>query len=102
MGEGFAGAGCGVGDGAPGSVVSVPSVPGVSGPDERVAFATSANAIDVEMKIVPRMTVVRVNALAVPRPVINPPAPPPDPSPKPPPSERCNRMTPIIATHTTI
>jgi hypothetical protein len=106
--DGFAGAGCGVGCagagnvGAPGSVVIGPSVPGVSGPDERVAFATSASAIDVVMKIVAKITVVRVSALAAPRPVINPPAPPPVPRPRPPPSERCRRMTPIIAIHTTI
>jgi hypothetical protein len=100
---GFAGAGCGVGEGAPGNVVSPPpSEPGVSGADERVAFATSASEIDVVMKIVARMTVVRVNAFAAPRPVINPPTPPPEPKPRPPPSERCKRMTPIIATQTTI
>ncbi len=104
VGEGFGVAGNGVDDGcgAPGKVVSVPSVPGVKGPVDRVAFATSASAIDVVMKIVPRITVVRVSAFAVPRPVIKPPAPPPVPSPKPPPSDRCKRMTPIIAIHTTI
>jgi hypothetical protein len=58
--------------------------------------------MDVVMKIVARMTVVRVNAFAAPRPVINPPTPPPEPKPRPPPSERCRRMMPIIATHTTI
>jgi hypothetical protein len=101
-------AGCGVGDGcaglgvagAPGSVVNGPSVPGVSGPDVRDAFATSANAIDVAMKIDASTTVVRVSTFAVPRPVIRPPTPPPVPRPKPPPSERCKRMTPIIAAQT--
>lgn len=104
VGEGFGVAGSGVDDGcgAPGSVVSVPSAPGVSGPDVRVAFATTASTIDVVMKIVAKITVVRVSAFAAPRPVIMPPAPPPEPSPKPPPSERCKRMTPIIAIHTTI
>jgi hypothetical protein len=77
-------------------------VPGVSGPDERVAFASRASEIDVAIKIVARMTVVRVNAFAAPRPVINPPTPPPEPKPRPPPSERWRRMTPIIATQTTI
>ena len=110
-GTGTAGgfAGCGVGDGcagpgvagAPGNVVNGPSVPGVNGPDERDAFATRANAIDVAMKIAPSITVVRVSTFAVPRPVISPPAPPPVPRPKPPPSERCKSMTPIIAAHTT-
>lgn len=89
-------------DGWLGSVVNVPSLPGVNGPAERVAFATIASTIDVVIKIVARITVVRVSAFAAPRPVIKPPAPPPEPNPKPPPSERCKRMTPIIAIQTTI
>lgn len=88
--------------GAPGSVVNGPFVPGVKGPAVRDAFATSASAIDVEMKMAAKITVVRVNAFAAPRPVIKPPAPPPVPRPRPPPSDRCNRMTPIIEMHTTI
>ena len=103
-GTGVAGgpAGAGSGVGAPGSVVIGPFVPGVNGPAVRVAFATSAKAIDVVMKIAAKITVVRVKAFAAPRPVINPLAPPPVPNPRPPPSDRCSKMTPIIATHTTI
>lgn len=63
-------------------------------------LATSASAIEVEMKIAAKITVVRVSAFAAPRPVINPPTPPPLPRPKPPPSERCRRMTAIMATQT--
>src|SRR5262249_3657908 len=41
------------------------------------------------------VAVVRVNTLALPRLVKNPPVPPPMPSP--PPSERCSRTTPVMA-----
>jgi hypothetical protein len=99
--DGFAGVGDGVG--APGNVVNGAGPVGASGLVVRDAFATSARAIEVLIKIVARTTVVRVNAFAVPRPVIRPPIPPPPlPSPSPPPSDRCNRMTPIIAMQTTI
>ena len=99
MGDGVAGAG------APGSVVNGVGPPfpdGTSGLFDRTDLATSASAIDVEMKIAARMTVVRVRAFAAPRPVIKPLTPPPVPRPRPPPSERCRRMTPIIAMQTTI
>lgn len=75
---------------------------GASGLCSRVRFATSASAIDVTIKIVARMTVVRVIAFAAPRPVIRPPTPPPVPKPNPPPSERCRRITPIMAIQTRI
>jgi hypothetical protein len=64
----------------------------------RVDFAINASVMDVEIKMVAKMTVVRVSAFAAPRPVISPPTPPPVPRPKPPPSERCRRMVTIIAT----
>ena len=109
-GTGIAGGaeGVGVGDGvvgAPGNVVNGAGPPlpeGTSGLSLLTDFATSASAIEVEMKIAARMTVVRVNAFAVPRPVIKPLTPPPVPRPNPPPSDRCSKMTPIIAMQTTI
>ncbi len=71
-----------------------------SGLDCREFFASKASATAVTMKIVARMTVVRVRTFAVPRPDMRPPTPPPDPSPMPPPSERCSRITPIMAMQT--
>lgn len=69
-------------------------------PPERCAFASSASEIDVAMKIAAKITVVRDSAFAAPRPDIRPPMPPPPPRPKAPPSERCSKITPIIATAT--
>lgn len=66
----------------------------------REDLASSASAIDVQMKMVARITVVRVRTFAAPRPDIRPPTPPPEPSPRPPPSERCSRITPIMAMQT--
>ena len=51
-------------------------------------FAINASAIDVDKKMAAKITVVRVRALAAPRPVMRPETPPPVPSPSPPPSER--------------
>ena len=102
-GDGAVGVGV-VGVGAPGNVVNGagPLPPaGASGLFVAVDLATRASAIDVEIKIAARITVVRVNAFAVPRPVMRPPTPPPVPRPKPPPSERCSRITPIMAMQTT-
>lgn len=80
-----------------------PPVPaGISVFVARVDFANNASEIDVVMKIAAKSTVVRVIALAAPRPVIRPPTPPPVPKPKPPPSERCKRMVTIIAMQATI
>lgn len=97
VGEGFAGADSDAGFGAPGNNVVpvggagvagsvVAGLAGASGLSRRLA--TNVRAIEVEMKIAAKITVVRVSAFAAPRPVIKPPTPPPVPSPKPPPSER--------------
>lgn len=86
-----------------GSVVDGRPEPGFAGASGLLVsprLATRASAIDVEMKIAAKITVVRVSAFAAPRPVIRPPTPPPVPRPKPPPSERCKRMTPIMAMQT--
>ncbi len=103
VGEGCAGAG---GAGPPDAGGKVPSgadvdVASSSGPTLRVFFANTVSAIDVEIKIAAKITVVRVNTFAAPRPVMRPPIPPPPPIPSPPPSERCSRITPIIAMQTT-
>jgi len=56
-----------------------------------------ASVSDRAKKAVPRMAVVRVSRLAVPRPDMKPPMPWEEPMPSPPPSERWRRTTPMRA-----
>ena len=59
----------------------------------------AANVTDVELFLkrnkAARIAVTRVRKLAVPRTLMNEPAPPEEPMPSPPPSDRCSNTTPI-------